>query len=398
MLRGWAALVVAVHHASYVYVPELQRFLAGWFDLGRYGVLVFFLVSGYIVPASLERRGSVRAFWIGRFFRIYPMLAVACLLAVLPFLLGVRGLRAGLEQYSPVTAVLAHATMMPDLLAVPNAINVLWTLSYEMAFYLLVVAVFVTGASRRSAQVAIGLVVLALVAGGLLPAAVLSRSMGVGTVACMCAVALAVAVVAATSDHLHWRVAGGVLGGLLAGVLVMVNSRIEAWEGLVVLAVMFTGTAVHHAEHRLIARRTAVLAIGVVLAGAVVTGAWNLRAGPQAWHTQLVWSGAVLMAAATFAVAWALRRHRFPRWATGLGTVSFSLYLLHPLLLMASDQFLGPVGHPNPAALGVFMVTLLAVSWASQRWIEAPSQRLGRRFSRPTVQRSESRPPKVLVP
>ncbi|MFD0536999.1 hypothetical protein ACFQY7_27985 [Actinomadura luteofluorescens] len=42
-------------------------------------------------------------------------------------------------------------TMLQDVLNVPNAMNVLWTLSYEMAFYLLVVALFVVGGHRRSA-------------------------------------------------------------------------------------------------------------------------------------------------------------------------------------------------------------------------------------------------------
>jgi peptidoglycan/LPS O-acetylase OafA/YrhL len=38
----------------------------------QYGVFVFFLVSGYIVPASLERKGSVHGFWVSRVFRLYP--------------------------------------------------------------------------------------------------------------------------------------------------------------------------------------------------------------------------------------------------------------------------------------------------------------------------------------
>ncbi|MBX6766364.1 MAG: acyltransferase, partial [Actinomadura rubrobrunea] len=66
-------MLVALHHGSYVFLPDLQSALAGRFDPGHYGVLVFFLVSGYIVPASLERHGSVRAFWISRFFRLYPL-------------------------------------------------------------------------------------------------------------------------------------------------------------------------------------------------------------------------------------------------------------------------------------------------------------------------------------
>jgi peptidoglycan/LPS O-acetylase OafA/YrhL len=33
---------------------------------------VFFLVSGYIMASSLERKGSVRGSWVSRVFRLYP--------------------------------------------------------------------------------------------------------------------------------------------------------------------------------------------------------------------------------------------------------------------------------------------------------------------------------------
>ena len=41
------------------------------------------MVSGYIVPASLERKGSVRGFWVSRVFRLYPLYIVALVAAVL---------------------------------------------------------------------------------------------------------------------------------------------------------------------------------------------------------------------------------------------------------------------------------------------------------------------------
>ncbi|XRQ12203.1 acyltransferase family protein [Actinomadura welshii] len=390
-LRGGAALAVALHHASYVYLPSLRERLADWFDPGMYGVLVFFLVSGYIIPASLERRGNVRNFWIGRFFRIYPLLLVTCLLAVLPFLLGMLGLRAGLEQYSPATAVLAHLTMLQDLLNVPNAMNVLWTLSYEMAFYLLIVALFVVGGHRRSAPVAIVLTVVALVAvtltatgllaGAYAPTALLSKTAGTGPVVAVTAAALVVAIAAAMSDRPAPRVAGGLLGGLIALVLVTVNGRIGAWEGVLMLAVMCTGTVVHRTEHGQTTRRTGTATALAVLAGAVVAGTWH--AAPHGRPAQLVWCGAVVLAAVTFAAAWRLRHRTFPRWATGLGTISFSLYLVHPLLLMAAAQFLGISGREDVVGLAFFLLVLVAVSWASHRWIEAPAQRLGRRLTRP---------------
>jgi len=400
-LRGWAALAVALHHVAYIYLPDLRHLMDGWVDPGRYGVLVFFLVSGYIVPASLERRGSVRAFWIGRLFRIYPLLAAACLAGVLPFLLGLRGLRAGLEQYEPATAVIAHMTMMQDLLAVPNAINVLWTLSYEMAFYLLVVALFVINVHRRSAPVAMGLTVIAVAVGALLPTAALSQHVGLGGVVSLAALGLVMAIAVAMSDRPGLRTAGGLLGGLLAAVLVAFNGRIGAWEGLLMLAVMFTGTVVYRAEHGQISRRTAALTAGVVLVGTLTAGVWHVGAGlpgPLSLRAEMAWSSSVILAAATFAAGWLLRRRRFPRWATGLGTVSFSIYLLHPLLLMVSTQFLGVTRHENVIGAVVFFAVLIATSWASQRWIEAPAQRLGRRLARRPVPVDEPRPAPALTP
>src|SRR5579872_736183 len=71
-MRGFAALCVVFDHSSYHVLTSLRGFLYHWFDFGQYGVFVFFLVSGYIIPASLERKGSVRGFWTGRVFRLYP--------------------------------------------------------------------------------------------------------------------------------------------------------------------------------------------------------------------------------------------------------------------------------------------------------------------------------------
>lgn len=384
LLRGIAALVVALHHATYYYTPRWRAGLVGWFDPGTYGVLVFFLVSGYIIPASLERHGQVRRFWISRLLRIYPLLTTACAITLLPYVLGARGLRAGLEDYRPATAVLAHLTMLQDVLAVPNVINVLWTLSYEMLFYLLVVALFVTRTHRLSAPIAVTLATAAVAVGGLLPMAALSRAIGIGPVVALTALTMAMAIMAAVSARSAVRTAGGVVGGVLAVALVCLNGRIGPWQSLIILAVMFTGTAVYRAEHRQIPRWTAALTSIAVLAGAVVAGAAHAEVTmppDQADAFEVYWAGSVVLAALTFAGAWAARRQRIPAWLTGLGTISFSLYLLHPVLLMLSDQIGGTPDHDDVLRLALFTVVLVMVSTVTHRYIEAPFQRLGRRLS-----------------
>jgi peptidoglycan/LPS O-acetylase OafA/YrhL len=379
-----AALVVALHHATYYFTPRLRAGMVDWFDPGLYGVLVFFLVSGYIVPASLERHGRVRSFWISRLTRIYPLLTVACAITLVPFVLGVRGLRAGLQAYDPMTAVLAHLTMLQDVLGVPNVINVLWTLSYEMLFYLLVVALFVTGLHRRSGPIAVVLVSAAVLVGGLLPMAALTRHVGVWQVVVLTALVMAAAIAGAVSGRPALRAAGGIAGGVLAIVLVVVNGRVGPWEGLVILAVMFTGTALYRAEHGQISRRSAGVSCALVLAGAIGAGVWHAEMGmspAQADAFQVYWTGSVLLAALTFTAGWALRNRRIPSWLTALGTISFSLYLLHPVLLMLTDQFFGPPAHDDAVRLAVFVAVLVVVSFFTYRYIEVPFQRLGRRLA-----------------
>src|SRR4051794_25768032 len=155
-LRGYAALVVVLFHLSPTVIgPERHMAVFRVIDLGRYGVLLFFLVSGYVIPMSLERHGSLRRFWIGRLCRIYPAYLVTIAVVVL-----VAGWRGG---------ALAHASMLVDPLGVRGAVRVFWTLSYEMIFYLVVSGLFVWRLHRRSAEWAAGLALVALVAGRALP-------------------------------------------------------------------------------------------------------------------------------------------------------------------------------------------------------------------------------------
>jgi hypothetical protein len=70
VLRGIAALRVVFDHLTYSAFQPVRDSVYHWFDPGQHGVFVFFLVSGYIVPAPLERKGSVRGFWVSRVFRL----------------------------------------------------------------------------------------------------------------------------------------------------------------------------------------------------------------------------------------------------------------------------------------------------------------------------------------
>ncbi|SDH11883.1 acyltransferase family protein [Nonomuraea jiangxiensis] len=353
-LRGPAALAVTMHHAGWTFLPGLWAVVDRNIDMGTWGVFVFFLVSGYIIPASLERRGDLRAFWAGRAFRLLPLLLAACGLALLLAHAGVLPLEPGLGERPLPLVVLGNVTMLQELLNLPPVINVTWTLSYEMAFYLLSVALFATGQARRSAGIATGLAVLAVPLGLLLPGATIGGGADLPAVLLDLAVVAAIAVT--VLGHGRTRTVAAVAGGLLGLALVFLGSRGGTWQGVIILATMFAGTAIHRAEQGTISWRAAAVAVATVLG-------CGLPAKDDSG-----WAPAIVLAFAAFALAYALRERAFPRPLAGLGMISFSLYLLHPLLLYVVP------------GLTPFLLALIPLSLLTYHLIETPAQRLGKRL------------------
>ena len=394
-LRGIAALCVVYAHFGTRVLPQVHTAVYNFFDPGLYGVLVFFMISGYIVPASLERKGSVRTFWLGRLFRLFPLFVFAIAAVLLLHGLGWASLRG---TNSNVTAsVFAHMFMLNDLLGGSDVIVVLWTLSYEMVFYLLLTALFTAGLHHRSGRLAGGFAAGALLLGGLLPTIWLSHSsLGSTGVALACDVLIVSGLVLAVASRGWSRALGAWLAAATGLVLVVFNERAGAFEGLTILALMFTGTMLYRAEQGQIRRGRAVAAAVGVFAAAILAGAWHIPAD-GAWHIPLVsaqrqtmlhqreWVMSLALAGLTFAIGRALRHRRVPSILAWLGLVSYSLYLLHPLLIDVYDAMPLTHGH-RPAGLQAalaigFLVTLLACCALTYYLVEAPMQRLGRRVT-----------------
>jgi peptidoglycan/LPS O-acetylase OafA/YrhL len=81
-LRGVAALVVAISHISYVYpLPVRARFAIDAVCNAHACIVVFFVLSGYVLTGSLIRRGlswqSIKLFYLARVLRLFPALWVA---------------------------------------------------------------------------------------------------------------------------------------------------------------------------------------------------------------------------------------------------------------------------------------------------------------------------------
>ncbi|WP_018266533.1 acyltransferase family protein [Methylosinus sp. LW4] len=133
-LRGYALLgVIAVHVSQAVigFTGPLQALASS----GRYGVQLFFVVSGFAMMASWEaRRDGVRAFYVRRLFRIAPMFW----LAIVAYL-GIYGLRPRYWAPDGVSWGDVLSTVAFVHGAAPQTVNSVvpggWSIAAEMAFY-----------------------------------------------------------------------------------------------------------------------------------------------------------------------------------------------------------------------------------------------------------------------
>jgi peptidoglycan/LPS O-acetylase OafA/YrhL len=385
-LRGIAALFVVFDHLSPHVLEHAHYYVYQAIDPGLYGVCVFFLVSGYIVPASLERTGSVRRFWVSRMFRLYPLFLVAIATLFVLNWMGLAGFRNA--DKTPITSVLGHLLMMNDLLGVPNVINVLWTLSYEMVFYLLLTALFVLGVHRRSERYALGFATVALLLGGILPTVWLSHSaLGARKVALLADFLIIVGVALALTSRRVPRVAGALVAASTAMALLTFNGEVPPYEGFTILALMFTGTMLYRAERGDFSMRWAIAIAVTVFAVVIAAGAWHLQAGQGTALARREWIISLVLAGATFAAGMAMRHLKIPLVLAWLGLVSYSVYLLHQLVVDVYTQISWTRGHRHPfgeqllLAAG-FLVVLLACCAVTYYLVEAPMQRLGRSVAR----------------
>jgi len=327
-LRGLAVALVLLQHIGELTVPAIERLTSSTVQLGQFGVMVFFLCSGFIIPASLERsrrapgRGvALRTFWISRVFRLYPLYWLS---------LAGAGLLVAAGRYVPEESLttghwLANAAMLQLPIGAPHALGLYWTLAFELLFYLAVSALFLLGWHRRS-------VVLSLIASAV----------------CLGAAALA--------EPLLGR---------------------PAPLGLFCLATMFLGTVFHswHAgEVRL--RTLAGCVVAAVAAGMAMLGSTadvlGAVAGPGVVPMTTAWLGAY----AVFCAGIALRHRSVPGWLRRLGTISYSVYLVQALVLIAVPAL------PSPLLTAVvWTAVVIGASELTYRFVEQPAVRLGRRLS-----------------
>jgi peptidoglycan/LPS O-acetylase OafA/YrhL len=329
-LRGIAAFLVVVQHgckpiAQRMPASPLHDLLAGqWFDLGRLGVILFFLISGFVIPFSLREGQPLSRFAITRFFRLFPAfwLSIAVTVLALGFAQGAS---------FPATQILANITMVPVLFHQTYVSGVYWTLFIELVFYAICALLFACGMLRNAGVIlAVGLscVIMPLVC-------IAGRAAGL---------------------HLPILYITAHLSFLFAGYLVRIagerpHSRAGLYATILIVAAL--------AEMPVLAMQpdhafTISTPLGVLLAAAVAVAVFVLvNRRPFAPPAALAW----------------------------LGAISYSVYLFHMPISELVERAVSPAGLGS--AIG-FMLLLLAGTTALAaivyHLLEQPCITIGRRI------------------
>ncbi|HOV18591.1 acyltransferase family protein [Ottowia sp.] len=290
-----------------------------WVQGGGVGVLVFFLVSGYVITQVLQRERTAE-FLVKRAFRIYPLYVTAVLMEAAG--LWGMGKRPDWHELGPQLLLIGDWTGTPYALG-----GVEWTLRMEVGFYVFM-ALLQAGGAVRWRQ------------GVLLPALYAAMVVGLFWLG-------------PWPTHQEWTRGYGTLYFpflLLGSVLWLREHRVVGWVTLAAF-----GLLVFVLHDR----------------------------GLHAWQPRWLDAGFAQRAVALFVLLWTLRpwlpAGAGVLWWSGL---TYAVYLLHYWMFDWFRNAAGWAGAGPVAAQGLALLALLVVCAALVRSVEQPAIGAGRRLAR----------------
>jgi peptidoglycan/LPS O-acetylase OafA/YrhL len=326
-LRGIAAFVVVVEHAAEVRWPAFLHASREYFNFGKFGVVTFFLVSGFVIPLTMERGRSVRQFWINRIFRLLPMywltIAVACIL-----------LGCGLYKFPdpdfnlhPVRDVLANLTMMQEFLRMPHLVGVFYTLSLELLFYATFTLLFVSHLNKRT-TLWTTLALVMLFTGATLTPLLAHRRMPMAEIFYFCSIFVGTT---------FYRVATGEVS-IRTLKLTLFTLSLATLPGIFINYVTYGRTVEH----------------------------FSLLAVALPWF----------LGYSTFCASFVARSREFPSVFVWLGRISYSTYLIHFAFVSIESRL--------PPVFGILLTVIgsIGISHLTYKFVEEPFIRLGRNLGR----------------
>lgn len=313
------------------------------------GVLLFFLVSGFVIALSVEKLTTLE-FAVRRAFRILPVLwAAIAIWLLLNAILTATGLAAG-NPFN-LNAIAANAFLVQDWYWIGNIDVAYWTLLIEVKFYVIMAG-------------------LALVVGRLSLPSVIVTALGVAVIG------TAVSDIGQPSDFGVLYAAGSwsfytfqVLNGAAPFIIYMLMGTVlflwyfrrcnfgQAASAIVALYGLFFAAYINspHSVGSLHYVQTGASALAIFWAGIALERA-SIR-----WPRQLAPFGALL---------------------DFFGNISFPLYLLHGLVGMSIIGAIHIWTGSLSVALLLASLIVFPLTYAVHRLVEGPGQRLGVRVGR----------------
>lgn len=290
------------------------------FDFGPFGVSIFFLISGFVIPFSLEKLGADR-FLLARLLRIYPTY-IACLFIGLAAAF-VSSRYWGMPFTVSIKEFLHNAFLINNLTNVDSFDMVNWTLEIELKFYLVMAFLAITSLEKSI------------------------RAYFVVTAA----------IVAATAITIH------------------MGMHIPFIRDLDFVPYMLIGAVFNlHLKGILAGRRAAFSILLFAAAFQFIMVIWSthnaiLPARADSYQLNI----------ALFAVAYCLRDYFKPNLVIDfMAKISYPLYAVHSILGFASLRFLMSMEIPPMVSLIMTLVVVISAAYMVHRIIEVPTIRLGR--------------------
>jgi len=313
--------------------PYLAHLQISHFSSSSFGVALFFLISGFVIPLSLRDTG-VRAFAISRIFRILPTYLVGFSITLLA-LLAASWFYGRDFPYSARDVAVHYFVPLRQIFGTAYIDYIIWTLEIEVDFYLMcaiAIALF-----RRASPLVF-----------LIPIVI-----GVSSIALCASAPQGTPIFDRANDFSY---------------ILVLNSKY--------LIFMFIGV-VFNFHYR------SSIGTGQLLAW--IAGLYTLFA--LTWHFniqkalfQMIWSYAA--AVLTFGAAYRWRGLFKPNLVTSfLADISYPLYVVHGIAGYVFMRLLFETSIPQWVVLPLTIAVFFSIAWLVHRYVEAPSQRFGKEIS-----------------
>lgn len=360
-LRCYAALFVVLFHISLnrffldggevVETGQLLLSNAGWF-----GVTFFFVLSGFVLTWSLRVDDTPRGFLWRRVAKIAPNHLVTFIVAF-----SIAGF-GGAQAWEALSNLLLLHAWVPRDTAFFSINHPSWSLSAELFFYAMFPLL-------------------------IWPVLKLTRSQLLPTAACLVVAALLLPFAAQLlpvgmtfgENHAQSPLYGSSIPQVWAVYAFPPARLLEFVLGMVCARIV---------RHALMPRLPLWFGFAAVIIGYAAS-----FAVPTLWQMTAIYILPVSILIVATAQAQDAPAFIASPTAVRLGEISFALYMVHDIVLMAIGTWAGPLSLPFLAALMVILGVIASsflLAWALWKFIEVPSNSFLRSLSLPSLQKMES--------